>query len=380
MSLDSEEEQQRTELEKKLEFILGHFEEPVWPRTISTHATKGAQILVYNKEEALAWYKQANLLDCRINAYPNYTEYKGINRQPPNFIFLDLDNSTFKTKRALRMTLDKTLKNLHNILNARSPTVIWSGNGYHIYQPVSAFPLEQEELFISKSNEPSKRFLQFAEMHLTDHKSDPSHHPSIKSCMIRIPGSHNFKCVQRNNNSGITTTTTTNPSTQVKIIQRWDGIRPKFNPLLYDFNIWLADKKLKEINELRRLKQEAKRRKGYDTSSTNAATCKPGEIKWIEVLLQTPIEDYRKNAVSLILAPYLINIKKLSYGDAFSIIKEWLNKCNSVGKLDFTFNFRIKYSLDNAIKTGYLPMKLDTLRIKNKNLYNILKSTDNKNI
>jgi hypothetical protein len=381
MSLDSEEKQQRTEIEINLEFILSHFEEPIWPRTISTHATEGRQILVYNKEEALAWYKQANLLDCRINAYPNYTEYKGINRQAPNFIFLDLDNSTFKTKRALQMALDKTLKNLHNILNARSPTVIWSGNGYHIYQPVSAFPLEREEIFISKSNEPSKQFLQFAEMHLTDHKSDPSHHPSIKSCMIRIPGSHNFKCVQRNNNSGITTTTTTNPSTQVKIIQKWDGVRPKFNPLLYDFNIWLADKKLKEINELRRLKQKPKGRMGYDTSSVTAgATSKPGEIKWIENLLQTPIEDYRKIAIGLILAPYLINIKKLSYGDAFSLIKEWLNKCNSVRKLDSSFNFRIKYSLDNAIKTGYLPMKMDTLRIKNKNLYDILKSTDNKNI
>ena len=34
-------------------------------------------------------------------------------------------------------------------------------------------------------------------------------------------------------------------------------------------------------------------------------------IAWI--LLQTPIDDYRKNAVSLILAPYFINIKKLSY-------------------------------------------------------------------
>ena len=183
-------------LSEGLEFTLGHFEEPIWPRTISTCVTERAQVPVYSKEEALAKFKQSNLLDCRINAYPNYTEYKGINRQAPNFIFLDLDNSTFKTKRALQMALDKTLKNLHNILNAQSPTVIWSGNGYHIYQPVSAFPLEQEEIFISKSNEPSKQFLQFAEMHLTDYKSDPSHHPSIKSCMIRIPGSHNFKSVQ----------------------------------------------------------------------------------------------------------------------------------------------------------------------------------------
>ena len=40
-------------------------------------------------------------------------------------------------------------------------------------------------------------------------------------------------------------------------------------------------------------------------------------IHWIETLLKTPIEDYRKNALALILAPYLINIKKLSYDEAF---------------------------------------------------------------
>jgi hypothetical protein len=28
--------------------------------------------------------------------------------------------------------------------------------------------------------------------------------------------------------------------------------------------------------------------------------------------MQIPLEDYRKNAVSLILAPYLINIRKIS--------------------------------------------------------------------
>ena len=141
--------------------------------------------------------------------------------------------------------------------------------------------------------------------------------------------------------------------------------------MLYDFNIWLADKKLKEINEFQRLK----RQRGCDSTSP----AKPGEIKWIEKLLQTPLDDYRKNAVALILAPYLINIKKLSYDDAFSIINEWLNKCNSVRRLDSNFNFKIKHALTNVIKNGYPPMKLYTLRIKKKSLYDIFKPIDNKN-
>ena len=60
--------------------------------------------------------------------------------------------------------------------------------------------------------------------------------------MIRIPGSYNSKCVARNNNI-------VNSSTEVRIIQRWDGVRPKFNALLYDFNLWLADREVKRIRE-----------------------------------------------------------------------------------------------------------------------------------
>jgi hypothetical protein len=54
------------------------FEKPVWPRAIFTK-TLGKQYVVYGKQEAIARFKQSNLLDCRINAYPDYTEFKGIN-------------------------------------------------------------------------------------------------------------------------------------------------------------------------------------------------------------------------------------------------------------------------------------------------------------
>src|SRR5215207_1955230 len=94
-------------VEQGLDFILSHFPEPIWPRTISTKTTEGKQILVFNRKEALARFRQANFLDCRINAYPNYTEYMGINRQAPNFIMVDFDLEHFKSKEAL----DKSLKN-----------------------------------------------------------------------------------------------------------------------------------------------------------------------------------------------------------------------------------------------------------------------------
>ena len=129
-------------IEEGIDFILSHFEEPIWPRTIFTPKEK--QVLVYDKEDALARFKKANLLDCRINAYPDYTEFGGINRQAPNFIFIDLD---FNSRNALDKALSSVLKNIKEKFKGIQPTVIWSGNGYHIYLPIQAFILESESIF-----------------------------------------------------------------------------------------------------------------------------------------------------------------------------------------------------------------------------------------
>jgi ABC-type oligopeptide transport system substrate-binding subunit len=67
-----------------------------------------------------------------------------------------------------------------------------------------------------------------------------------------------------------------------------------------------------------------------------------------------------------------MNIKKLSYDDAFYIIKDWLNRYDSTKKLDSNFNYRIKYALENSMKNRYLPMKFDTLKEKNRPLYDSL--------
>ena len=55
-----------------------------FPRKISTKTTEGRQILVDDKPQALARFKQANYLDCRISAYTELDD-------TPNFIFIDLD-------------------------------------------------------------------------------------------------------------------------------------------------------------------------------------------------------------------------------------------------------------------------------------------------
>jgi len=325
-----------------LDFILKHFPDPIVPRTISTYKSQGKQCEVFSREEAITEYERSNFVDSRINAYPSYTQYKGIQRYPPNFIFADLDLSTFKSKDCLERALSNTLRNSTFKING-TPTVLWTGNGYHIYQPVDAVILEQDEEF-SQFEQPSLKFIRFAEYYLTSGKSDPSHNPSFKSCMIRIPGSYNSKYAKDN---------------LVRIIQKWDGYRPPISLLLGNFHAYLVDQKIKEMKLQKRLE------KRYGSGFGSGIS----KINWIETLLQTPIDDYRKNAVALIVAPYLINIRKVSYEGSFLIIKDWANKCGELRELDDNFDYTIKYSLNTAVRKQRLPMKFDTLKTKNSDLH-----------
>lgn len=184
-------------------------------------------------------YQQSKFVDCRVNAYPSYTEYKRIQRYPPNFIFADLDLSYIRTEQSLKKTLSETLKIIRFKLNG-SPTVLWTGNGYHIYQPIDAIILEQFSQFAEFEN-PSLKFMKFAELYLTGGKSDPSHNPSFKSCMIRIPGTYNSKYPLGRN--------------EVKVIQKWDDYRPPIKLLLDDFHAYLVDQKKKGINLRKRIEK-----------------------------------------------------------------------------------------------------------------------------
>jgi hypothetical protein len=73
----------------------------MWPRTVFTPEEK--QVLVYSKDQAFAKFRQGIFVDSRINAYPSYTEWKGLNRQAPNFLFIDLDISGFKSIESVNL-------------------------------------------------------------------------------------------------------------------------------------------------------------------------------------------------------------------------------------------------------------------------------------
>jgi hypothetical protein len=57
-------------LTEALDFILHHFQQPKFPRTIMTADTPG-QVIVSSRDQVLAYFKSADYEDCRINAFPN---------------------------------------------------------------------------------------------------------------------------------------------------------------------------------------------------------------------------------------------------------------------------------------------------------------------
>jgi hypothetical protein len=90
-------------------------------------------------------------------------------------------------------------------------------------------------------DDPSQRFLKFAENYLTNHKADPLHNPKFKSCMIRISSSFNSKYIREID--------TDSKSYHVKIIQNWNGYKPPIKKLIGNYLAYLIDFELRQEKE-----------------------------------------------------------------------------------------------------------------------------------
>jgi hypothetical protein len=208
-----------------------------------------------------------------------------------------------------------------------------------------------------KYKEPSKEFLRFAEWYLSNGKADSEHYHTVsfKNCMLRIPGSFNSKNCN-----------------QVQIVQKWNGTAKVPINLLYSkFLAYLIDQE--RTNKERKLGKEAI--KTFLSENGNSWS-----ILWIERLLQTPLPKFRKYCIWRILAPYLVNVKHLSFEESFDIIDKWLDKCNELEELDFDTDTKINDCLNGAVNKGYLPISFDnplkeprTLKTDNRELYDLVK-------
>ena len=218
-----------------------------------------------------------------------------------------------------------------------------TGAGYHIYQPIEDIVLDDYEQFKQFGN-PFDKFLRFVKTHLSNNQADKNNFPSLKSCLLRVPNSINSKYDVR-----------------VKVVHEWDGYRPHNMKLLGDFHVYLVAEFQKNMSL----------RKTYDITNTlDQANGKV--IEWIEKLLQTPLEDFRKYCLWRILCPYLINIKKTSPEESFLILDKWLNKCDILSPI----TNKSKLIKDNLrYVKDYKPISLDKLKSENIELFKIIINT-----
>jgi hypothetical protein len=355
------------EIGNGLDFILSHFEQPViFPRTVmATELLSKVQKkyqrfnLAYSREEALKHFKKYDFVDCRINAFPLLKE--GATWQP-ELLFIDLDladfNSSKNPTKSLDLALNKTLKNIKEKLNGFS-TVLGSGNGYHIIQPIECPILEEIEQFQKYGNKSSEQFLRFSKNFLSNGKADRGHNPSFRSCLLRIPGSINSKCLNDRDKrlSG---------DLRVKSLHRWNRIRPLITrEFIEDFRTYLEQKITDQENNNNNYNYK-KKEKHYNNQNRYSNS---NHIEWIEKVLQIPIEDGRKKTIELILVPYLILIKKLSNEETYQVINEWLQKCDLIRKLDFDKKTRINFAIKDTERKQISPMRITTLKTNYKDLY-----------
>ncbi len=88
----------------------------------------------------------------------------------------------------------------------------------------------------------------------------------------------------------------------------------------------------------------------------------PGNVSWIDKLLQIPIPDCRHRTVNLILAPYFVNVKKLEVDKATEAISNYITFCKTVNPDTKITDRYIRYQCEYAKSHGLRPLSLTRAR------------------
>jgi Primase X len=367
-----------------LDFILKHelwnttVNGHMFPRTVATGATQRRQYVVDSKYTALVYYKASLFEDCYINAYPDYDglrrmgvitensieKYRYNHKPIPHHVVIDLDRDTFTTDEQLQTALTDTLTNIKTLVYGdfgRCPTVVHTGNGYHIHVLLNNWYDALDDMHDFKnfkelgSETLANKFMRFVERRLSNGSADQHHNLSIKSCMFRVPGTINTKAKAAGRDP------------IVKIIQSWAlentdgfGTGGARQALLDEFQGLLIQEVIdSRVEKLQRRRLGAK---FFGTEGSNSSSSMPW---WVDKLLQTGVDDGRKNLLYWLLAPYLITIRGLDYDKAYHILEGWLEKCDEVRSLDpgwDFFRYRIRYCLDTAEDQERKPIRFETFK------------------
>jgi hypothetical protein len=344
-------------------------------------------------------------------------QQKALSEAAPTFLNIDIDKKDFSSDRKHKNAVKKTIDRIHELFlipKDKCPiTSLWTGGGNQILIPLEVNPakypvankmtlnqtvpgrdLRYADLFTGGHDYrfnayhklPANLFLWFAEEYITQGKYDGGHKPSVRSAMIRVPGSYNSKYISEGNDDNNSEEWS---KAEVKIEQRWDGVtKPHILFLLGAFYRNVGDsykQQARKQAKTRRVKFRAVLAQNALDRTLDKMTV-AGHIVarafgegaygqyahtkywYIDKLLQTPLEDFRKRSVDLLLAPFLITVKGMSDAVAEAMIMNWLQRCNALKPLDFDAEERIRSKIIDmraalqTSPTGFLPLGEDKFR------------------
>ncbi len=316
-----------------IEFMFRHFVDQAYdfPRRIATFKSSvsgkiqsGGQFPVNSIDSILSSFARADYKECRLGGYP-YDPTDKL-QQTPTLLFIDIDTLE-------KSALNKALRRMRQHLVISQPTIIMSGRGYHIIQPLDvkkffdtpapAWFLEaQKKGWRGFKNGVTNEFLKWAEEFLSGKKADVSHTPTIKSFLLRPPGTINAKWDK-----------------EVTVVQAWDGKKPPIDLLLGEF----YSAKLREYNE------HAKRFSNSRNPTLTEFTTVAGNYydSYIPIILETSLPDWREHILSLEIIPYLSTVKQLADEQVYQIAEDWLQRCDKVSPLRFDYSIiwnKIRYT------------------------------------
>ena len=241
-------------------------------------------------------------------------------------IFVDLDDKT---------ALNETLALFHKEINGIPLVIDLLVMDMQLFNQLQIISLSNITLNKKRIFDVSKKFLLFAERYLTNSKCDMGNHPSLRSCLIRVPYSYNKKCLLQGKSKD---------ESQVFIYSQWNGKRAKINNLPF-------------IRHLEKLELQLQKKH-------KSSFCNNGEIPYIEKLLKLKITDGKQRINALILCPYLVNVKKLTLEECEKILVEYFG--NTLPKST------INYQLKTSYKKGFFPYSLKNMKSNDSELYRII--------
>ena len=119
-SQQQQSEKRKNKVKQNIRFILSHFKEPIFPRTITSRSTTrdGPQFkVVYDEKEMFRTYEQSKFIDCRVSIYrSSYSTEECHDDENLNLQLADL--ITFNVYKPIFMRESAQIKALYAILQA----------------------------------------------------------------------------------------------------------------------------------------------------------------------------------------------------------------------------------------------------------------------